>query len=76
MRENAQTKAKRILGEGRVLVDRVVGDDVLARVRGDGAIHRVEHGRRGWSCSCAARGRCSHLLALGLVVAVDRRVVP
>ncbi|MBA3413298.1 MAG: SWIM zinc finger family protein [Actinobacteria bacterium] len=26
-----------------------------------------------WACSCPARGRCAHLLALGLVVALEPR---
>lgn len=49
----------------------VTTDTVAAVVRGDAALHRVDYdGRRGWPCSCPALARCSHLLAVGLVVAV------
>ena len=73
MRENAQQKAKRILSEARLIVRRVDGPYVLAFVRGDGVMHRVEcHGEHG-TCTCQARGRCSHLLAVGLVTATTRK---
>jgi uncharacterized Zn finger protein len=71
-RENAAAKGRRYLTEGRVVVLRVSQGDVFARVRGDGAIWQVGWSRNwGWSCTCPARGRCAHLLAVGLVVAVD-----
>jgi len=71
VRENAAVKARRYLLEGRVVMVTVTTDDVAAVVRGDGSLHRVDYdGRRGWRCSCPAIGRCSHLLAVGLVVAV------
>ena len=70
-RENAAGKARRYLLEGRVVLLTVTTDTVAAVVRGDAALHRVDHDpRRGWRCSCPAIGRCSHLLAVGLVVAV------
>lgn len=72
MRENAAAKARRYLVEGRVLVERVDRHLVIATARGDGAVHRCTWTpARGWSCSCPARGRCCHLLAVGLVTAVD-----
>ena len=73
MRENAQAKARRLLSEGRLIVRRVDGPYVLAFVRGDGVMHRIEsHGEIG-TCTCPARGRCSHLLAVGLVTATTRK---
>lgn len=72
MRENAQIKARRYLVEGRVTVLVVDTDHVRAMTRGDGELHRQRWTRpAGWTCTCTARGRCSHLLAVGLVVAVD-----
>ncbi len=73
MRENAAVKARRYLLEGRVVMVTVTTDSVAAVVRGGAALHRVDYGvRRGWRCSCPAVGRCCHLLAVGLVVAVGR----
>jgi hypothetical protein len=42
-RETAQDKARRYLVEGRVILDRVGDGVVSARVRGDGAVHRVDY---------------------------------
>ena len=68
-RENAQTKAMRYLVEGRIIIRFVDGERVLARVRGR-AVYDVEHqAGSGWSCSCPARGRCAHILAVSHVVA-------
>lgn len=56
MRENVATRARRLLTEGRVTVQRVDDEAVIAQVRGDAAeVHRVEY-RRGdeWTCSCTA----------------------
>ena len=73
MRESAAAKARRYLAEGRLIVRRVDGPYVLAFVRGDGVMHRIEaHGEHG-TCTCQARGRCSHLLAVGLVTASQRK---
>jgi uncharacterized Zn finger protein len=72
MRENAATKARRYLTEGRVILDRVGPHEVGATARGDGQVHHMGWTpTRGWHCTCPAKGRCSHLLAVGLVVAVD-----
>jgi hypothetical protein len=36
----------------------------------EGRIYTVEHAPgRGWSCTCPARGRCAHRLAVAHVVA-------
>lgn len=75
-RENAATKGKRYLCEGRVVLTTVTPDRVEARVRGDGVIYSTAWDRRGWWCTCPARGRCAHLLAVGHVVAVDIEAQP
>jgi uncharacterized Zn finger protein len=70
-RENAEAKARRYLAEGRLHVERVDHDVVIARCLGnDGAIYSVrwDGERRSWRCSCPAFGpKCSHILALGRV---------
>lgn len=76
MRENAQQKARRYLCEGRLIVRRVDGPHVLAYCRGDGVLHRIEMLDDVATCTCPARGRCSHLYALGLVVASNRKEHP
>lgn len=71
-REPIDDKAARYLIEGRLVVSRVAAGTVRAHVRGDGSIYElgVDDGR--WWCSCPARSRCCHIVALGSVVAVDR----
>jgi len=73
VRENAAAKARRYLTEGRLIVRRVDGPHVLAFCRGDGVMHRIEVHHDDATCSCPARGRCSHLLAVGLVTATTRK---
>jgi uncharacterized Zn finger protein len=63
-------KARRLLIEGRLVVDRVDGDLIVATCRGDsgevyGLTYRPE--AREWFCTCPARTTCSHLKALMLV---------
>ncbi len=70
-RESAATKARRYLTEGRVVIVHVERGRATAVVRGDGHLHHVTVHGAAWSCTCAARGRCSHQLAVGLVTAVD-----
>ncbi len=75
-REGVEAKGRRLLAEGRLvldLVDREV-DVVRATCRGSGALHRLgyELRRGGWYCDCAARSRCSHLVALELVTVVRK----
>lgn len=72
MREAAATKAARYLVEGRVILTGVGADRVAARIRGDGAVHQVTWRGDKWTCTCPALSdRCSHLLAVRRVVAVD-----
>lgn len=76
-RENAQDKGKRMLGEGRLRVTRVgTGNGwIVAECKGDsGGIYSLGYDpvKKQWRCTCEEyRGRCSHLAALQLVVAVD-----
>jgi uncharacterized Zn finger protein len=67
-RENVETKGRRYLVEGRLRIRRVEPSCIVASCRGTEETHRVafEHGE--WFCTCPARGRCSHLVALQLVV--------
>jgi uncharacterized Zn finger protein len=69
-RENAFVKARRLLGEGRLVVHHVVHDDsvIQATCRGDsGEIYSVGHEPGRWYCDCPSLGRCSHVQALMLV---------
>lgn len=71
-REPADAKAARYLAEGRLIVSRVDHRTIDATCRGDGRVYRLgRDARRGWHCDCPCTTRCSHLLALGLVVAVE-----
>ncbi len=78
-RENATNKAHRLLAEGRLRVVRV-GDEsrpglIVAECRGDSgeAYHLgYDPGKKQWRCGCVEmRGKCSHLIALQLVVVRD-----
>jgi hypothetical protein len=72
MRETATSKARRYLTEGRLIIEHINPGEVTATCRGDGTLHRLGwRPSTGWWCTCEARGRCSHLLALGSVTAVD-----
>ena len=75
-RENATTKAHRLLAEGRLRVVRA-GDSqrpglIVAECRGDsGEQYNLGYdpGRKEWRCGCVEmKGKCSHLIALQLVV--------
>lgn len=67
MRESAEQKGRRYLVEGRLVVRYAAGSTVRASCRGTGATHEVGFARGQWLCSCPARTRCSHLVALMLV---------
>jgi uncharacterized Zn finger protein len=68
-RENAEAKGRRYLTEGRLTLERVDASGVRATCRGGGVIYDVAWAPGdGWSCSCPARGRCAHRVALELVV--------
>ena len=74
MRENAQDKARRLLTEGRVTVRTITADMIVASVRGDSAlVYETRWDRGGWTCTCDARSRCSHVQALMLVTLEPRR---
>lgn len=70
-RENAEARGRRLVGEGRLTVEYVGENVVRAICRGSGEVHDVTWSDGGgWRCSCPARGRCSHVVALQLVVVV------
>lgn len=71
-RENARTRARRLLVEGRVMVRYCGPRGVQAYVRGSGALrHVIYELGRGWSCTCPAlTPHCSHVLAVQQVVIV------
>jgi len=66
-RETIAEKALRYLGEGRVAVEYADGETVRATARGSDAVYRVGFSGGVWACDCPARGRCAHLVAVGLV---------
>jgi hypothetical protein len=71
-RENARTKATRLLSEGRVIVTRADRDYIEARVRGEGAIHTAGFLAGRWWCSCPSVGEnCSHIWSLKRISAPD-----
>lgn len=78
-RQNARTKAMRLLIEGRLDVTRrFVGGEhdgmIVAECRGDsGAVYTLGYDphKREWRCTCEERkGNCSHLAALKLVTTI------
>ena len=70
-REDAATKGRRMLSEGRLTVERLSSNGlIVARCRGDsGAVYALgfDPDKGEWRCVCPAKGRCSHLVALQLV---------
>jgi len=75
MAESAALKSKRLLIEGRLIVERIErlkdGEPyIVASCRGDsGEVYQLGYDphRGEWRCTCEARGVCSHLKALWLV---------
>jgi uncharacterized Zn finger protein len=71
-RENAESKARRYLAEGRLELQRVDHGVVLARClgdEGDSYSVRWDDEKKSWRCNCPAFGpRCAHVLALARVV--------
>jgi hypothetical protein len=63
-RENARQKGARLLAEHRLTISRADPDRVEAECRSTGAVYRLGWADGVWSCSCSAKGRCSHLWAL------------
>lgn len=69
---NATAKADQYLAAGRVIVTTVEPGSVKATVRGDGHSGHVDYADpAGWFCTCPARSRCCHLIAVRKVVAID-----
>lgn len=67
-RENAEAKGRRYLVEGRLMVTTLDHEHVTATARGSGHLYRCGHNAAdGWWCTCPARSRCAHLVALQLV---------
>jgi uncharacterized Zn finger protein len=66
-RESADSKGRRYITEGRLIVTSVDGERVEATCRGQGENYRLGYQGGGWSCECPAVGLCAHLVALQLV---------
>jgi uncharacterized Zn finger protein len=79
MRENAASKASRLLVEARVQIVRLDEGGCLALVRGDSGLMRTVRFEVGaWTCDCPAIGYCSHAISVARVVVVpasDARVL-
>jgi hypothetical protein len=74
VRENAMLKARRLLVEARVRVRAIdeTNGGVRADVRGDsGQVYAVTYQAGMWRCDCDARGPCSHMRAVMLIVVVN-----
>jgi uncharacterized Zn finger protein len=71
-RENAETKGRRYLTEGRLTVEWVDGAEIRASCLGAGQVYRLGYVPGGWACDCPAFGRCAHLVALQLVTLSPR----
>lgn len=67
-RENVEVKGRRYLVEGRVRVLLVHRGRIFAEVRGTEQIWHAGLDNGQWFCDCPSRRRCSHLVALQLVV--------
>ena len=63
-RESAVAKGARYLVEGRLVVELVEAQRIVASCRGAGEIYQLGYSPGGWWCSCPVLGRCSHLHAL------------
>lgn len=75
-RENREEKGRRLLGEGRLTVKGIVTEGtrprglIMAECRGDsGEVYNLGYDpvKQQWRCTCVAKGKCSHLVALQLV---------
>ena len=74
MRENAFSKARRYLTEGRLLVVAVDENRIAGLCKGDGQIYNLGLDPRGWHCDCPAlTDQCAHLRALRLVTVVNSK---
>lgn len=71
MREAAAEKGLRYLAEGRLTIVSADARRIEATCKGDsGVSYSVIRDHSRWACSCPARGRCCHLVALMRVSAV------
>ena len=66
-RESAETKGRRYLVEGRLQIVSYGSDTIEAVCRGTEETHRLGFSGGSYFCSCPAKTRCSHLVALQLV---------
>jgi uncharacterized Zn finger protein len=74
--ESVERKALRYIAEGRLTV-RSVGEGlfpIVAECRGgeDNYVLGYDAAKDEWRCTCPARGRCAHLVALQLVTRKPR----
>lgn len=67
-RETVDAKSIRLLAERRVRIVSITTTAVKAVVRGSDTEWRVLGFASGWSCTCPARGVCSHITAVQRVV--------
>ena len=78
-KETAETKARRLLAEGRVRVLWSTDLAVTAHVRGDSGVYDVAWTRLPgrWSCTCACYGQsCSHVAAVKAITVRPLERVP
>jgi uncharacterized Zn finger protein len=83
-RGSAEEKGRKLLAEGRLTVRFRSSEEngslaavfpIVAECRGDsGVVYTLGFDTRSheWHCTCPARGRCSHLVALQLVTLEPR----
>jgi hypothetical protein len=67
MRENSAEKARKWIRQGAVAIVRVDRGYVLGAVRDPAGVRTVKMVAGFWSCTCEARGPCSHVKAVQLV---------
>jgi hypothetical protein len=72
--ETVFEKSRRLLVEGRLTIEKVEDDLIVASCRGDsGTTYHLGHDPSRpphWRCTCPAKTTCSHLRALWLVTQV------
>jgi hypothetical protein len=57
VRKNAETKGRRYVAEGRLLVERVDEHGIRASCRGGGGVSALGHDGVAWFCSCPGSAR-------------------
>lgn len=63
-REPLTRKAERMLGDHRLRITRLDGEHVEAVIHGDHGDYQLGHINGSWWCSCPARIKCAHIIAL------------